>query len=173
MDASQRVRLGTDRDQAATASRDWWADDAASPVAEHAVVRQVPEADAIATAALQELFSGRVTEQERSAGLRSGFGPQTADLLNRLRIADGVAYVDLDGSRRDAIAYASTSCGSGVFGSAIRSTLLQFPTVTEVRYAFDGDPRDFVEWSQGGCPEEPIPPGDPCDPRPWSRDQGN
>lgn len=136
-------------------------------LADRPVERRIPQTSAVATAALTELFSGRISDQERAAGLQSGFSPATADLLNGLRIADGTAYVDLNGTLRDEIAYASTSCGSAVFGSAIRNTLLQFPTVTQVRYAFDGDPRAFVEWSQGGCPDEPIPPGDPCDPLPW------
>lgn len=51
----------------------------------------------------------------------------------------------------------------------VASTLRQFPTVTDVRYAFDGDPRAWVEFTEGGCPDDPIPPGDPCDPRPWGR----
>lgn len=130
------------------------------------VERQVPDTEAVGTAALEELFSGRVTEQERAAGL-SGFGPETAGLLRRLWVADGIAYVDLDASYRDAIAFASTSCGGAAFHAMIASTIRQFPTVQDVRYAFDGNPRAFVEFGQGGCPDDPIPPGDTCDPRPW------
>lgn len=130
------------------------------------VERQVPDTKAVAIAALQELFSGHVTEQERGAGLH-GFGPETAGLLRRLWVEDGIAYVDLNASHREAIAQAGTSCGGVVFGAMIGSTLRQFPTVKDVRYAFDGDPRAFVEFQQGYCPDDPIPPGDPCDPRPW------
>jgi DNA-directed RNA polymerase specialized sigma24 family protein len=36
------------------------------------------------------------------------------------------------------------------------------------RFAFDGDPRAYVEYMQGGCPE-PIPASDPCDPAPFRR----
>lgn len=130
------------------------------------VGRQIPDTEAVATAALQELFSGRVTEQERGAGL-TGFGPETADLLRRLRVDDEIAYVDLNASHRDAIDFAGTSCGGAAFHAMVGSTLRQFPTVKEVRYAFDGNPREFVEFVQGGCPDDPIPPGDPCDPLPW------
>jgi hypothetical protein len=131
------------------------------------VQRRVPDDGAVATQALRELFGGRTTDQERAAGLQSPFGPATADLLRQVRVVDGTAYVDLDGGRRRAIDFAGTSCGGQAFFAVVVGTLRQFPTVTQVRFAFDGDPRDFVQWSQGGCPDEPVPPGDPCDPRPW------
>lgn len=131
------------------------------------VERQVRDTGAIGTAALRELFNGRVTSAEEDAGLSSSYNEMTAELLRSLRIDNGVAYVNLDGSRREAISFASTSCGSAAFNATVAGTLRQFSTVQEVRYAFDGDPRDFVEWSQGACPEEPVPPGDRCDPQPW------
>jgi spore germination protein GerM len=130
------------------------------------VERELPNTEAVATAALRELFSGRLTEQEQAAGL-TGFGPDTADLLGGLRIADGIAYVNLNASHRNAIDSAGTSCGGSAFQSMVGNTLRQFPTVEEVRYAFDRDPKAWIEFTQGACPEEPIPPGDPCDPRPW------
>lgn len=130
------------------------------------VERQVPANEAVVTAALQELFSGRLTDEERAQGL-SGFAPETAGLLRSLRVDNGTAYVDLDASMTDVISFASTSCGGSAFQAMIARTLEQFPTVTDVRYAFDGDPRAFAEFSQQGCPDPPVPAGDPCDPRPW------
>lgn len=135
------------------------------------VTREVPVTAAVATAALNELFRGPSPQEERDLKIDSVFTPETAGLLRSVRIDDGTAYVDLRhfdslASPTIPLGIYGTSCGSGAFHSQMRATLTQFPTVREVRYAFDGDPRAFVEWMQGGCPD-PIPAGDPCDPEPF------
>ena len=138
------------------------------------VARTVPATEGVARAALEQLFAGPTPEEERRYGARSAFSPRTADLLNSVRVEEGIAYVDLrdfttvEGASTQLGAY-STSCGMGAFSGQVETTLRQFPTVREVRYAFDGDPRAFVEYMQGGCPDEPVPPGDVCDPAPFRR----
>lgn len=135
-----------------------------------AVPRELPVTAAVATAALNELFGGPTSEEERSLGAGSLFSAATADLLRSVRIEDGTAYVDLRDFRthpaRNTLGAASTSCGGTAFLTSVTRTLTQFPTVQEVHLAFDGDPRAFVEWMQGFCPE-PVPAGDPCDPEPF------
>ena len=124
------------------------------------VIRQVAATDAVATAALTELFGG-ATEQEQSEGL-GGFGPETAALLRSVRVMDGTAYVDLDASLLPG--NFGTSCGGSAFGAMVGSTLTQFPTVDNYVVALDGDPRAFVEFMQGACPQPSPAPGDSCDP---------
>ena len=137
------------------------------------VTRTVPATEQVARAALEQLFAGPTPEEERRFGVGSAFAPESADLLNSVRIENGVAYVDLKRfesmPNANNLAGYGTSCGMGGFFGQLGATLRQFPTIRDVRYAFDGDPRAFVEYMQGGCPDEPIPPGDPCDPAPFRR----
>lgn len=130
------------------------------------VDREVPRTEAVATAALQQLFAGP-TEAEQRRGLRSFFGPETRGLLRSVRVADGVAYVDLDAQVLQ-LNGASTSCGSAALTATIGRTLRQFPTVDDVRHAVEGDPSAFSAFVQAGCPE-PRRPGDRCDPEPFRR----
>lgn len=127
-----------------------------------AVERRVPSTDAVATAALRELFAG-TTPEERAAGL-VGYGPDTAGLLRSVRVEGGTAYVDLDAARFPGAF--TTSCGGTFFLSTVTATLTQFPTVDRVVLALDGDPRELVEQVQGFC-EEPGEPGGPCDATPF------
>lgn len=129
------------------------------------VVRQVPQTEAVATAALQQLFAGP-TPEEAASGV-GGFGPETAGLLRSVRIVAGTAYVDLDASLLPAIANYSTSCGMVAFEAMVGRTLTQFPTVTDYVVALDGDPVAWVEFMQGGCPADPPQSPDPCDPAPF------
>lgn len=128
--------------------------------------RQVPETEAVATAALNELFTGP-TEAEERTGLSSMFSADTKDLLRQVHVADGIAYLDLDRSLLD-IDAASTSCGGTAFMAQIEETLRQFPTVNSVRYAVERDPRSYYEFLQIGCPT-PSTVGDRCDPAPFQR----
>jgi hypothetical protein len=126
------------------------------------VERRVPATEAVATAALRELFAG-ATAEEKAAGL-GGFGPETAELLRSMRIEDGTAYVDLVADLLpDSV---GTLCGGTAFQAMVGETLLQFPTIERYVVALDGDPRAFVEVMQGAC-EDPVEPGGPCDPAPF------
>lgn len=129
------------------------------------VERVVPATQAVATAALQQLFAGS-TGVERARGLESGFDQSTADLLRAVRVRDGVAYVDLRDLLFTELSNASTSCGNVAFTAQIEQTLRQFPTVSEVRFAVEGDPAAYYEWAQIGCPN-PSRTGDRCDPGPF------
>lgn len=128
----------------------------------HAVDRSIPATEAVATAALDTLLAGP-TDQEQADGL-CGFGPETAELLRSVRIADGAACVDLDASRLPG--NYSTSCGGTAFRSMVERTLTQFPTVDRVVVALDGDPRAYRESMQLGC-QEPVEPGGAGDPAPF------
>lgn len=129
-----------------------------------AVTREVPETEAVATAALTELFAGPTAEEEQR-GLSSLFDAGTHDLLRSLHVADGVAYLDLDGAFLE-LGNASSSCGGSAVMSSIEATLEQFPTVDEVRYAVEGEPAAFYDFLQIGCPT-PSAAGDRCDPEPF------
>lgn len=127
------------------------------------VYRQVPKTEAVAAAALRELFAGP-TESERAAGYRSPFSAATAGLLKRVFIVRGTAYVDLN-DPRELLPGATSSCGAAEFNTQIERTLRQFPTVQRVIVAIDGDPRRFHEWMGQGC----GPADDRCDPAPFQR----
>ena len=114
------------------------------------VKREVRKTRAVATAALKQLFKGPTAEEE-ARGLLSFFGPATAGLLRSIRVESGVAYVDINDITR--INNLSTSCGSTIFLSQMDATLKQFPTVTQVVYAMEGDPGSFYASLQHGCPE--------------------
>lgn len=129
------------------------------------VKRVVPATQAVATAALEQLFAGS-TAAERARGLESGFDRSTAGLLRAVRVRDGVAYVDLHDLLFTELSNASTSCGNVAFTAQIEQTLRQFPTVSEVRFAVEGDPVAYYEWAQIGCPS-PSRTGDRCDPGPF------
>jgi spore germination protein GerM len=111
--------------------------------------RQVPRTEAVATAALQQLFAGP-TEAERAAGDRSPFSAATAGLLKRVHIDHGTAYVDLHDLRAQ-LPGATSSCGAAEFGMAIERTLRQFATVRRVILAIEGDPRRHADWMGQAC----------------------
>ena len=123
--------------------------------------RQLPRTQAVATAALQQLFAGP-TAAERAAGDRSPFSAATAGLLKRVHIEHGTAYVDLHDLRAQ-LPGVSSSCGAAEFGLQIERTLRQFPTVRRVILAIDGDPRRFAEWMGQDCDLR----NDHCDPAPF------
>jgi spore germination protein GerM len=122
-------------------------DGACSEVA--ALVRQVPQTQAVARAALQELFRGP-TPEEREAGYRSWFSGSTGAILKDVRIADRTAYVDLH-DLRQLIPGATSSCGSAEFFAQVEATLKQFPTVERVVLAIEGQPRLFYDWMEMEC----------------------
>ena len=111
--------------------------------------RQVPRTEGVAAAALRQLFAGP-TEAELVSGYRSPFSAATAQLLRRVHIEHGTAYVDLN-DLRAALAGATSSCGAAEFQTQVERTLRQFPTVRRVILAIDGEPRRFYEWMGQDC----------------------
>src|SRR5688500_2359584 len=62
-----------------------------------AVSRTIPKTKAVAKAALEELFKGP-TEAEKKGELSSVFSEETKSILKSVKIKNGAAYVNLDGS---------------------------------------------------------------------------
>lgn len=119
----------------------------------HAVERAIPKTQAIAKAALEELFKG-VTPEESAKGFVSFSPEETAGILKSVKIKNKAAYINFNKNVYEQMGNATTSCGSGFF-SSIEKTLFQFPTIKKVFYAVEGSPRDFYEWVQiGECPKE-------------------
>lgn len=125
--------------------------------------RPVPRTEAVATAALQQLFAGP-TEAERAAGYRSPFSAASAGMLKRVHINHGTAYVDLH-DLRTRLGGATSSCGAAEFRMQVERTLRQFPTVRRVILAIDGEPRTFYEWMGESCDLS----NDRCDAAPFRR----
>jgi len=114
--------------------------------------RSVPGTQAVAAAALRELFSGPSWE-EKNKGYTSLFSEKTKDILKQVKIENGIAYVDLIDIRK-IIPNASSSCGSAQFLAEIESTLLQFPSIKKAIIAIEEDPQTFYDWIQVGCSKE-------------------
>jgi len=125
--------------------------------------REVPKTEAVAAAALRQLFAGP-SAAERAAGYRSPFSSATAGLLKRVFIEHGTAYVDLN-DPRPLLPGATSSCGAAEFNIQIERTLRQFTTVRRVILAIDGEPRRFYEWMGQSCDLT----NDQCDPAPFRR----
>lgn len=118
------------------------------------VEREIPKTAAVATAALEELFKG-VTPAEAAKGYHSFTPAETKDILKRINIKNGAAYVNFNKVVYQQLGVATTSCGGSFFFSSLEKTLRQFPTIKKIFYAIDGSPRDFYEWVQvGECPKE-------------------
>lgn len=127
------------------------------------IERQLAQAQraAPAQAALRQLLAGP-TADERAAGYHSLFSAASADLLKRLRISGGTAYVDLVDFRAR-LPGSSSSCGAAEFRAQIERTLLQFKGISRVRYAIEGDPRPFHDWMGEPCGQA----NGYCNPRPF------
>jgi hypothetical protein len=127
------------------------------------VERRVEETEAVATAALNELFKGP-TDAEEDRGLTSFFDEGTSGLLRSVHV-DGDR---LSRSRPRVLGHrqASTTCGGSMVMASIEATLTQFSTVEDVRYAVEGEPSTFYDFMQIGCPR-PRSDGDRCDPAPF------
>ena len=105
----------------------------------------------MARAALDELFKG-TTEAERAKEFWSFPPEETRDIVKKLNIKNGTAYLNFNKIVFEKLGTATTSCGGGFF-SSIESTLMQFPTIKRVIYAVEGSTNDFYEWVQvGECP---------------------
>ncbi len=105
----------------------------------------------VLSGSLQSLLEGP-TAAEREQGYWSWFSEETAGMLLSVRLDSGVAEVSFDPALRTVIPNASTSAGSTMLLSALNATTLQFSTVDDVVYSFDGDVDAFYEWLQLGPP---------------------
>ncbi len=119
-----------------------------------AVKRRVPKTRAVARAALRELFKGP-TEEEKADGLDSVFSANTKDILLRIKIRKGAAYVNYRKEIIEKLGSATTSCGGLSYISSVERTLKQFRTIKKVFFAIEGSPKDYYDWTQAGeCPKE-------------------
>ncbi len=128
------------------------------------VRRRIPADAEPLTATLRQLFAGPAAGE---AGVRSMFSPGTAALLRSVRVEAGRTYVDLDASVAARLFVGiPPACDRSPFGEQITVTLQQFPGVSAVHYALDGDPVAFARSAGGTCP---VPPdaGGACDPAPF------
>ena len=113
---------------------------------------------------LTQLFAGP-TAEEVSQGFSSFFSAETAGLLRKLRIHEGneqTAYIDLH-DMRYSLSGANSSCGSLSFFAQLEHTMRATVGVSQIRYAFEGNPEMFYNWMQIGCgAAEKL-----CDPEPF------
>jgi hypothetical protein len=99
--------------------------------------------------ALEALIEGP-TPAEEEMGLNSFFSSATAGMLNHVRVADGVAYIDFQ-DFSGIIPNASTSAGSRELIDQIAGTVFQFDSVREMELSFNGSCEAFWNWLQRGC----------------------
>jgi spore germination protein GerM len=119
----------------------------------HPVARKIPKTDAVARAALEELFKG-VTPVEKAEGYVSFSPEETKGILKSIKVKNGAAYINFNKTVYRQMGNATTSCGGGFF-SSVENTLKQCPTIKKVFYAIETRPRDFYDWVQvGQCPKE-------------------
>ena len=115
-----------------------------------AVERDV-ELPRVLSGSLQALLKGP-TAAEQEQGYTSWFSEDTSGMLLSVRLDAGAAEVSFDPALRTVIPNASTSAGSTALLAALDATTLQFPTVDDVVYSFDGDVDAFYEWLQRDPP---------------------
>jgi spore germination protein GerM len=119
------------------------------------VTRTIPKTDAVARAALEQLFAGP-TSLEKADGFYSDFSEATKSFLISVNLKNKAAYVNLrDLTSTSSIGNFTTSCGGSNFFGQVENTLKQFSSIKKVFYAMEGDPSLFYDWMQiGECPEE-------------------
>ena len=119
------------------------------------VTRTIPKTDAVARAALEQLFAGP-TSKEKGKGFYSDFSEATKSFLISVNVKNKIAYVNLkDLTSTSSIGNFTTSCGGSNFFGQVENTLKQFPSIKKVFFAMEGDPSLFYDWMQmGECPEE-------------------
>ncbi len=120
-----------------------------------AVPRKIVKTKQTAKAVLNELFKGPTTEEEKRYNISSPFSAQSKDLLNKVIIRNGIAYVDLKAPFHKYVSGpVGTSCGSAAFQSSLYSTLGQFPTIKKMYFSIGGKYEAFYGLAGGECPEE-------------------
>ncbi|HOX60703.1 MAG TPA: GerMN domain-containing protein [Candidatus Magasanikbacteria bacterium] len=102
------------------------------------VVRTVPYTLGTAKAALEQLLLGP-TAEEKSAGFVTSINPNVK--INSIKIENGTAYVDFDETLEHAV---GGSCRTGQIISQIKTTLSQFPTITNTVISIDGVSGDTI-----------------------------
>lgn len=102
------------------------------------VVRTVPYTLGTAKAALEQLLLGP-TAEEKSAGFVTSINPNVK--INSIKIENGTAYVDFDETLQKAV---GGSCRTGQIISQIKTTLAQFPTITNTVISIDGVSGDTI-----------------------------
>jgi hypothetical protein len=108
------------------------------------------QAPAVLRGALVELLEGPSAAEEQVLG-PGVLGPQTAGLLQDVRIEDGVATIDLS-PRLLELGELGTACGSAALTAQLDATATQFPTVDRAVYTVDGQPCRFEELvGTGSC----------------------
>ena len=117
------------------------------------VARKVASTSSIATAALEQLFSGP-SASERAKGYLSTFSDTTKAILIGVRVKNGTAYVNLKDFTQ-IIPNTSASCASELFMAEMDTTLKQFPSIKKAVYAIEGSPRSFYGHLQMDCEDEP------------------
>lgn len=114
----------------------------ASGVPSVTVTRTVNAADATPDHALRLLFQGP-TQEEQSRGARSF--ENLSDLRSSylgITMDDGTAIIDFE---RNALPWLNGAAAmQGMIKTPMEETLMQFPGVTDVQYAIDGE--IFTEW---------------------------
>jgi len=103
------------------------------------VERQIPETQAVARAALEQLLAGP-TEQEKVQGYMTSINPGVK--IQKLEIIQGVAKVDFDETLERAV---GGSCRVTAIRSQITQTLEQFPTVEQEVISIDGRTEDILQ----------------------------
>lgn len=104
-----------------------------------AVGRTLDKTEAIARAALEELFKG-VTEQEKTLGYITSINSGVK--IQKLTIENQVAKIDLSKELEQAV---GGSCRVAAISAQIRETLKQFPTVNSVIISVDGRTEDILQ----------------------------
>ena len=113
--------------------------------------RTIPKTPAVARAALDEFLKG-MTEEERKREFWSFSPEETKDVVLKLNVKNGAAYLNFNKSVYEKLGSATTSCGGGFF-PGLEATLTQFPTIKNVYYAIEGNANEFYDWVQvGECP---------------------
>lgn len=117
------------------------------------VARKVRATASVATAALEQLFSGP-SASEKAKGYVSTFSDATKSILISVKVKQGTAYVNLK-DFRPIIPNTSASCASELFLAEMDTTLKQFPSIKKAIYAIEGVPADFYGHLQMDCEDDP------------------
>jgi hypothetical protein len=104
-----------------------------------AVGRTIDKTEAVARAALLELFNGP-TAMEKEFGYITSINPGV--VIQKLTIENKVAKVDLSKELERAV---GGSCRVAAIAAQIRETLKQFPTVESVVISIDGRTEDILQ----------------------------
>ncbi len=104
-----------------------------------AVEREVPKTDAVARAALEELFEG-LTNTEKNAGFFTSINLGVK--IQSLTIENGTAKVDFDEQLEYQV---GGSCRVSAIRAQITETLKQFPTVKNVVISINGRTEDILQ----------------------------